>query len=77
MSVIQLIVLYQFLAFYSTPAMNRGPLLEIMLSGSPCNFHTLSQNNFSNPSADVFSVIEIKCTILVNLLTTTKIESYP
>jgi len=41
-----------------------------------CNFHILSLNNLANLSADVFSVVGIKCTIFVNLLTTTKIESY-
>ena len=47
-----------------------------MLSGRPCNFHILSLNNHANPSTDVFSVVGIKCTILVNWSTTTRIESY-
>jgi len=37
----------------------------------------LSLNNLASSSANVFSVVKIKCTIFVNLLTTTKIESYP
>ena len=49
----------------------------MILSDNPCNFHTLSLNNLANSSADIFSIVEIKCTIFVNLLTTTKIESYP
>jgi len=60
-----------------SPAINWGPLSEMILSGSLCNFHTLSLNNRTNPSADVFSIVGIKCTILVNLLTTTKIGLYP
>ena len=59
------------------PAANWGPLSEIMLSGNPCSFHTLSLNNLANPSADVFSVVGIKWTILVSQSTTTKILSYP
>jgi len=57
------------------PATNCGPLSEIILSGSPCNFQMLSLNNHASPSALVFSVVEIKCAIFVNLSTTTKIES--
>ena len=49
----------------------------MMLSGRPCNFHTLSLNNLANPSADVFSVVSMKWTILVSRSTTTKILSYP
>jgi len=49
----------------------------MILSGNPCNFYTLSLNNLASPSADVFSVVGIKCTIFVSLSTTTKIESYP
>ena len=48
-----------------------------MLSGNPYSFYTLSLNNLASPSADVFSIVEIKWTIFVNLSTTTKIESYP
>jgi len=59
------------------PAANCGPLSEIMLSGSPCNFQILSLNNHANPSVLVFSMVDMKCTIFVNLSTTTKIESYP
>jgi len=58
-------------------AINCGPLLEIMLFGNPCSFHTLFLNNLASPSADVFSVVGIKWTIFVNLSTTTKIELYP
>ena len=49
----------------------------MILSGNLCNFHILSLNNLANPSTDVFSIVEIKYTIFVNLLTTTRIESYP
>ena len=48
----------------------------MILSGNPCNFYTLSLNNLASPSADIFSVVRIKCTIFVNLSTTTKIELY-
>jgi len=48
----------------------------MILSGNPYNFYTLSLNNLANSSTDVFSIVEIKCTILVNLSTTTRIESY-
>ena len=58
------------------PTTNCGPLSDIMLSDRPCNFHILSLNNHANPSTDVFSVVGIKCTILVNWSTTTRIESY-
>jgi len=37
----------------------------------------LSLNNLASPSANIFFIVEIKCTIFVNLLTTTKIELYP
>ena len=49
----------------------------MILSGSPCSFYTLSLNNFANPSADVFSVVGIKWTILVNRSTTTRMLLYP
>ena len=49
----------------------------MILSGRLCNFYTLSLNNYASLSADVFSVVGIKCTIFVNLSTTTKIKSYP
>jgi len=49
----------------------------MILSSNPCNFHRLSLNNLASPFADVFSVVGMKCTIFVSLLTTTKIESYP
>jgi len=49
----------------------------MILLGNPCNFHTLSLNNLASSSADVFSVVEIKYTIFINLSTTTKIELYP
>jgi len=54
-------------------AVNYGPLSEIMLSGSPCNFQILFLNNCANPSTLVFSVVGMKCAIFVNLSTTTKI----
>ena len=59
------------------PAANCGPLSEIILSGSLCNFQILFLNSHTNPSALVFSVVDTKCAIFVNLFTTTKIESYP
>jgi len=37
----------------------------------------LSLNNLASSSTNVFSVVGIKCTIFVNLLTNTKIELYP
>ena len=48
----------------------------MILSGSLYNFYTLSLNNCANPSADVFSVVGMKYTILVNLSAITKIELY-
>jgi len=45
------------------PATNCGPLSEIMLSGSLCNFQILSLNNCVNPSALIFSVVGMKCAI--------------
>jgi len=50
---------------------------EMMLSGNPCSFHMLSLNSLANPSADVFSIVGIKWTILVNQSTATRILSYP
>ena len=58
------------------PAANCGPLSEIILSGNPCSFQTLSLNKRANPSALVFSVVGIKCAIFVSRSTTTKIASY-
>ena len=59
---------------YVMPAANCCPLSEIILSGNLCNFQMLSLNN---SSMLVLSVVSMKCTIFVNLSTTTKIESYP
>jgi len=59
------------------PTANCGPLSEIMLSSSLCNFQILFLNNYASLSALVLSVVGTKCTIFVNLSTTTKIESYP
>ena len=59
------------------PTINCGPLSKIILSGSPCNFYTLSLNSLASPSTDIFSVVGMKWTIFVNLSTTTKIELYP
>ena len=42
------------------PAANCGPLSEIILSGSPYNFQTLSLNNCAKLSALVFSVVGTK-----------------
>ena len=58
-------------------AANCGSLSKMILSGSLYNFHILSLNSLASSSADVFSIVEIKWTIFVNLSTTTKIESYP
>ena len=55
------------------PAVKCGPLLEIMLSGSLCNFQTLFLNKHASPSTLVLSVVGIKYAIFVNLSTTTKI----
>ena len=49
----------------------------MVLLGSLYNFHILFLNNLASFSTNVFSVVEIKCTIFVNLSTTTKIELYP
>jgi len=59
------------------PTVNCTPLSDIMLSRSLCNFHMWSWNNFVRLSANVFSVIVIKCTILLNWSHTTKIALYP
>ena len=48
-----------------------------MLLGNLCSFYILSLNNLASSSADIFSVVEMKWTIFVNLSTTTKIELYP
>jgi len=66
----------QFSSFM-IPTVNCGPLSEIMLSGSACNFQMLSLNSCASPSALVLSVVGTKYAIFVNLSTTTKIESYP
>ena len=55
---------------------NCGPLSKIILSSNLCNFHMLSLNSLTNPSADVSSIIAIKCVILDNLLYITKITSF-
>ena len=67
-------ILFNFLI---NPAANWGPLSEMMLSSSLCSFYTLSLNNLANLSADVFSVVDIKWTILVNQSTTTRMLLYP
>ena len=59
------------------PTANCGPLSEIILSGSPCNFQMLSLNNCANPFVLIFSVVGIKYAIFVNLFTTTKMELQP
>ena len=59
------------------PAVNCGPLSDIILLGNPYNRHTLSLNNVASPPAIVFSVVGTKCAIFVNQSTTTKILSYP
>ena len=58
------------------PAANWGPQSKMIVSDNPYNFYTLFLNNCANPSADVLFIVGIKCTIFVNLLTTTKIKSY-
>jgi len=58
-------------------ATNCSSLSNIMLLGRSCNFYTLFLNNCVNSSTNVFSVIGIKYTILVNQSITTRIESYP
>ena len=63
-------------SFFVNPAANYGPLSDITLSGNPCNFHTWSLNNLTNPSTIVFSVITTKWDIFKNLLHITKIESW-
>jgi len=66
----------QFSSFIM-PATNYGPLSETILSGNPCSFQMLSLNRRVNPSMLVFSVVGIKCSIFVNLPTTTRIALYP
>ena len=56
--------------------MNCSFLSEIILSDSLYNLYTLSLNSLASPSANIFSIVEIKWTIFVNLFTTTKIELY-
>ena len=56
---------------------NFGPQSDITLSGSPCNFYTLSLKSHTNPSANVSSVVATKYVILDNLLQTTRIASFP
>ena len=58
------------------PAANCGSLSDMILLGRPCNFHMLSLNNLTSPSTIILSVVGIKCTILANQSTTTRIESY-
>jgi len=41
------------------------------------SFYTLSLNNLANSFANVFSIVGIKWTILVNWFTITRILSYP
>jgi len=48
----------------------------MILLGNPCSFYTLSLNSLANPSADVFSIVGMKWSILVNWSTTTRILSY-
>jgi len=48
----------------------------MILLGNLCNFYMLSLNNLANSSANIFSVVGIKCTIFVNLSTTTRIKLY-
>jgi len=59
------------------PAASCSPLSEIILFGSPCSFQMLSLNDHASSFALVLSVVGTKCTIFVNLSTTTKIELYP
>ena len=49
----------------------------MILSGNSYNFHILFLNNHANPFANVLSIVGIKCTIFIDLSTTTKIELYP
>jgi len=41
-------------------ALITGLLSEIILLGSPYNFHTLSLNSLASPSADIFSIVGMK-----------------
>ena len=52
-------------------------LSNTILSGNPCNFYILFLNSLTNLSADISSIIAIKCIILNNLLQTTRIVSFP
>ena len=62
---------------FINPAVNWGPLSNIILLGRLYSFHTLSLNNFTNPFTDVLSVVGIKYTIFVSWSTITRIELYP
>jgi len=48
----------------------------MILLGNPYSFHTLSLNSLANPSADIFSIVGMKWTILVNRSITTRILLY-
>ena len=54
------------LSCYIILATNCGSLSNIMLLGRLYNFHILFLNNCANSSTDVFSIVGIKYTILVN-----------
>ena len=64
-------------SFLMILATNYGPLSEIILSDKLCNFQILSLNSRASPSTLVLFMVGTKCTIFVNLSTTTRIESYP
>ena len=56
-------------------AANCGPQSDMIDSGNPCSFHTLSLYNVASPCADVASVVGIIWTILDIRSHTTNIAS--
>ena len=70
--------LFSFWSSYNTiiPTANYIPLSNIILSKSPWSFQTWSLNSLASSSTNVFFVVAIKCTILLNQSYTTKIVLY-
>ena len=58
-------------------AANCSPLSDTTLSSKPCSLYILSLKSLANPSADIPSVVTMKCVIFDSLSQTTKIASFP
>ena len=67
-------ILFNFFIIFAT---NCSSLSDTILSGNLCNFYILSLNSYTNPSANVPSVVATKYVILDNLSQTTRITSFP